>query len=47
MVSKWQELVDAGSSDSLEIELTHWTSRATLDAIGGTIFLLYSYSLFQ
>lgn len=41
MVGKWQELVEGTTTDSIDIELTNWTSRATLDAIGGTYAVFY------
>ncbi|KAI6094804.1 cytochrome P450 [Pisolithus croceorrhizus] len=38
MVAKWMELVNAGSSDKIVLDVPSWVSLATLDAIGQGAF---------
>ncbi|KAI6109088.1 cytochrome P450 [Pisolithus croceorrhizus] len=38
MVARWMELVNAGNSDKIVLDIPSWVSRATLDAIGQGAF---------
>ncbi|KAF8633415.1 hypothetical protein AX17_004586 [Amanita inopinata Kibby_2008] len=38
LVDKWQDIIAAAPNDSAKINVPHWISRATLDAIGEAAF---------